>query len=68
MLKRFLGSGLYTKFDGVLDRVSSSRGKESDELPNVQETEWFSEDQIIEYQEKRLRKLIQYAYNEIPYY
>lgn len=68
MLKRFLGSGLYTKFDGVLDRVSSSIGKESDELPNVQETEWFSEDQIIEYQEKRLRKLIQYAYNEIPYY
>lgn len=37
-------------------------------LPDVYETQWYSLKEIREYQEARLRKLVQYVYSSIPYY
>jgi len=37
-------------------------------LPDVTRTQWYSPDQIINFQEHLLRRLICYSYNHIPYY
>lgn len=37
-------------------------------MPDPLETQWYSAKQIRNYQEKRLRKMVRYAYKEIPYY
>lgn len=34
----------------------------------LQETEWFTPDQIHEYQSKRLKQLVEHAYNNVPFY
>lgn len=38
------------------------------DLPNLKKSQWSSKAQIQSYQEKRLQKLIRYAYQQIPYY
>ena len=37
-------------------------------LKEFEGTDWYSENQIKEYQSKKLRELIDFAYHHVPYY
>lgn len=38
------------------------------QLDFLQESQWWSEEQLIEYQNEKLRNLINHAYHNVPYY
>jgi len=72
MLKRYLKLYPRLNLKCLLDNINISKTNFNSnyifELPNICETQWYTESQIIEFQERLLRRLIHYAYNEIPYY
>ena len=37
-------------------------------LKKLEETQWWSRDKILELQNEKLKKLIKYAYDNVPYY
>jgi phenylacetate-CoA ligase len=40
----------------------------SSKLRFLQKSQWWSEEQLIDYQNKRLNSIIKYAYSSVPYY
>lgn len=59
-----LSSSLY----GYIEKKNRLGGKFSKYYTDLKKTEWWDIECINEFQEKELRKIILYCYNNIPYY
>jgi phenylacetate-CoA ligase len=66
-LPPFIQNVAVTGYNILLDK--QRYGGEFKKIKNfLEESQWFNEEQLVEYQEKMLEKLIQYSYLHVEYY
>lgn len=53
---------------GLIERNNRLRGNFLRYFEWLKHSEWFTEEEIKTYQEQQLREIIQYAYDNVPYY
>jgi phenylacetate-CoA ligase len=72
VFRRWLPLGVQVGYGGLKRRLASHPQWRDEEFIRysrwLEQTQWWSPDEIGEYQRERLRALVQHAYAQVPYY